>query len=47
MIIRGKIPGTKYALDIVVEKGTIVRMASTMAATGHAVMQSPTFTHFA
>ncbi len=26
MIIRGKIPGTKYALDIVVEKGTIVRM---------------------
>ena len=28
MIIRGKIPGTKYALDIVVEKGTIVRMAS-------------------
>ena len=27
MIIRGKIPGTKSALDIVVEKGTIVRMA--------------------
>jgi len=31
MIIRGKIPGTKYALDIVVEKGTIVRMTSYQA----------------